>query len=96
MFKQDNIVRKVETEVKITLTDGTTLTGFFFIKKEQRLIDLLNDQRPFIPYKETDGMITLIRKSSIDRITPIDQTIPREKTIPEWFGNPLEGISPTN
>lgn len=86
MFDFDNIVHKEETEAEIVLTDGTSMTGVFYTMQDQRLIDLLNDHRRFIPYRDSEGMLTLIGKTNIDRIMPIDGTLARKTTAPRWLG----------
>jgi len=86
MFGQEDIVQKRTIEAKIVLSDGTGLTGCFFINQGQRLVDLLNDQRAFIPYRNTNGTFLLIRKSTIDRIEPVDQTSTSKKKTPQWLG----------
>ncbi len=87
MFDQENIVQKVTIGAEIILTDGTALKGCFFASQGQRLVDLFNDQRTFIPFSDTDGTVQLIRKSTIVRIVPVDQTVPGKKGKPPgWFG----------
>ncbi len=68
-------MKKKEVPVNIILTDGTTLEGCVFAADGQRLLDLMNDNRAYIPYTDGDGNVTIIRKSTIVRITPIDQSI---------------------
>ena len=87
MFDQEEVVHKVTIEAEINLMDGTALKGCFFVNQGQRLVDLFNDQRTFIPFRDTDGTIQLIRKSTIVRIVPVDQTVRRKKEAPAWFGD---------
>ena len=62
-----------EVQVSIMLTDGTTLDGCVFAGDGQRLLDLINDKRDFIPYANRDGEVTIIQKSTIALITPVNQ-----------------------
>ena len=64
-------MKKDEVPVNIMLTDGTTLEGCVFAADGQRLLDLMNDRRAYIPYNDADGNITIVQKLSISRIAPI-------------------------
>ncbi len=79
MKSEFETIHKVTIEAKLFLTDGTVLTGFFFIKPDERVIDLFNDERAFIPVSDADGAIQFIRKSIIDRIVPIDEKVIRKR-----------------
>ena len=68
-------LKKDEVPVNIFLTDGTILEGCVFAAEGQRLLDLMNDNRAYIPYTDEDGSITIIQKLSISRIVPVVQNI---------------------
>lgn len=68
MFSGNLSTTKNKKEVKIILTDGTILKGYVFLAGEQRLLDLLNDDRSFLPVECTDGEVNLISKFSIQRL----------------------------
>ena len=64
-------MKKEEVQVSIVLTDGTTLDGCVFAGDGQRLLDLMNDNRAYIPYTDADGNFTITQKLSVSRIAPI-------------------------
>ena len=64
-------MKKNEVSVNIILTNGTTLAGFVFAADGQRLLDLMNDHRAYIPCTDADGNFTIMQKSTIVRITPV-------------------------
>ena len=46
MFASDsNVTQKVKTEVELVLTDGTVLNGEMFMHADQRVLDIVNDDR---------------------------------------------------
>jgi len=63
-------MKKKEVAVNIVLVDGTTFEGCVFAAEGQRLLDLMNDHRAYIPYTEADGNFTIIQKLTIARIIP--------------------------
>lgn len=78
--------QKIEVEATIVLADGTTMNGCFFTAQGQRLTDLLNDQRAYLPFLMEDGEITFLRKTTIDRITPSVQGSVAPQKVPQWVG----------
>ncbi len=73
MFAAEHMRQKVRTEVELTLNDGTTLKGSLFTSPNERLIDTLNDARPFLPFEDSDGWLSVLNKTLIMHIRPIDQ-----------------------
>ncbi|MGD8326128.1 MAG: hypothetical protein PVF65_04360 [Sphingomonadales bacterium] len=63
---------KVNVGVDIILNDGTTLSGSVFIGLNERVQDLLNDPKTFIPLRQQNGEILLINKNSIAVCKPLD------------------------
>ena len=39
------VTQKIKTEVELVLTDGTVLNGAMFMHADQRVLDLVNDER---------------------------------------------------
>jgi hypothetical protein len=56
---------KNEARVIVTLAGQAPFEGFVFLKVDERLIDLLNDQRQFIPIKRADGKTIIAAKRNI-------------------------------
>ncbi len=74
MFDSDSYTQfKVKIEVEIELQDGRTLLGHVFGAPKQRLSDLLNDERQFVPFENSAGLVTVLQKSAILRATPVQQ-----------------------
>ena len=67
-----NVTQKVKTEVELVLTDGTVLSGEMFMHAEQRVLDIVNDERQFVPFASFDGPIKVINKAMIAHITPLE------------------------
>jgi len=63
-------VSKIAVEVE--LLDGTTLFCTFFLRPNQRLSDLLNDERAFLPVETSENTIFL-QKLSVRRVTLLEQ-----------------------
>ena len=85
MFSTDKHPQKDMTEVTITLVNGNTLRGFFYVTMTQRVGDLLNDQRVFLPFEEAGKNTCLINKSHIVDVQPTHQeTGDSKKAIKMW------------
>ncbi|WP_439817039.1 DUF6812 domain-containing protein [Zavarzinia sp. CC-PAN008] len=67
----DERVVKDKTDVEVHFTDGTSMRGNFFVEPEQRVIDMLNDSRAFIPFQDMSGAIRLINKTLITNVKPL-------------------------
>ena len=59
--------------VEHVLTDGTVLNGAMFMHADQRVLDIVNDERGFIPFASFDGPLKVINKAMIAHITPIER-----------------------
>jgi len=66
MVDRSSYVRhKNAVRVRLTLTGEAPIEAAVFLKIEERLIDLLNDQRAFIPVRREDGTTMIVAKSNI-------------------------------
>ncbi len=86
MYSSSVVKQKLMAEVEVTLNDGTALRGNFFLNPQERIIDMLNDGRSFLPFSDTDGVVTVIAKSAICKIRPVEQKIERTKEAPRRIG----------
>lgn len=86
-------VQKKKVRATVTRTDKTSVQVFFFLNQQQRLIDLLNDEREFIPVETPSGQTLLIAKSQIYEINPAESASAPAKLGAE---DPYEilGVSP--
>jgi hypothetical protein len=80
MYKSEDRIDKWAVEVEITFNDGEQRLGFLFVRPRQRLSDLLNDDRRFLPFRLPDGQIEQIAKETIARATQIYMESPTDST----------------
>jgi DnaJ-domain-containing protein 1 len=73
MYESVGKLQKTKLQVEMELDDGAVLRGSVFVSQRQRLPDLMNDDRQFLPFETTDGLITIVRKQVVRRITPLNQ-----------------------
>lgn len=66
-----DVIPKYRIPVRVALTQEGAVLGVIFVRQEQRIIDMLCDQRPFFPIKTKDGTF-LINKSSVIKLEPLD------------------------
>jgi hypothetical protein len=92
MYESDEKIPKYETEVQIELANGTQLLGYLFVKQTQRISDLLNDPRQFIPFKNSDGVVAHLRKETIVKVAQLKQ-----QTEQNGVTDPFEilGVTPS-
>lgn len=82
MFEKSATSRhKNEARVLVTLTGQAPFEAFVFLKVDERLIDLLNDQRQFIPIKRADGSTLIASKLNI--VSIIENPQPEEALEPD-------------
>lgn len=72
MFEKSGTKYKVEEFVEITLAGQQPFEAVVFLSIGDRLIDLLNDQRLFIPVKRMDNSTIIMAKSNIVSIVEKD------------------------
>ena len=59
--------------VQVMLSSGTSLNVKLFVGEMQRVNDLLNDGRKFIPFEDVSGQLRLLNKSKIITVIPLDE-----------------------
>ena len=93
MFQSDEKITKVKIEAEVELEDGRRLLGFLFVKHMQRVSDLLNDHRQFLPLQLTDGAVVHLHKSKIAQVSQLAQ----EPGQDEDYADPYDvlGVSPS-
>ena len=57
--------------VEVELDDGRVQILFIFVSPGTRVIDMLNDEREFIPFESSDGSIIIYRKTALKRLSPL-------------------------
>ncbi|MFQ6018677.1 MAG: DnaJ family molecular chaperone [Kiloniellaceae bacterium] len=78
MYEPDEKIEKWQTEVQVELDDGTRLLGSLFVKPMQRISDLLNDARQFLPFQTSGGLIVHLRKATIARVVQLEQEVEQD------------------
>lgn len=78
-------VQKEKIDVEVMLTDAAGIRGSFFMKQGERIIDMLNDTRMFVPFEDTQGQVHMLNKSQIIRVRPMIETRARSAAA-EQFG----------
>ncbi len=73
MFDPDSFPCKIDTEVELTFVDRATMRGRFFVSRGQRVADVLNDSRTFLPFADISGAVRLVNKSAIIDVKPARQ-----------------------
>ncbi len=59
--------------VEVLLTTGISLRVNLFVNEMQRVNDLLNDGRNFIPFEDVSGQLRLLNKAMIVTVIPSDE-----------------------
>ncbi|MGB0749365.1 MAG: hypothetical protein ACPGO3_11515 [Magnetospiraceae bacterium] len=62
----------MRSQVEITFKSGVVVTGSFFLKRYQRMTDLLNDERVFLPFEDESGAVTMISKDFIALVKSLE------------------------
>ena len=73
MIYDDVMKQKRVFRVEIHLKSGEILRGIFFIQIQQRPLEILNDDRKFIPFRKDDGEIQILNKDIIAFVLPIGE-----------------------
>lgn len=82
MFDKSGSLRyKKEARVTVALAGQEPFDATVFLKVDERLIDLLNDARGFIPVKREDGSTIILAKSNI--VSIIERRIEETEARPE-------------
>ncbi len=71
MYGESKKIYKNKLLVEVEFDSGTLWTGYLFVGQQQRLSDLMNDERVFLPFEMLDGSIEIFVKSHTRRVKPI-------------------------
>ena len=82
----------IKLAIELEIDGGQRMLGNLFVSSQHRLPDLLNDAEAFLPFETNDGLIKIIRKSTIRCVTPLHQV-----TLPMTATDPYEilGVAPS-
>lgn len=75
MFGPSSTVRieKEKKAVAVVLINGKDHLGHMFVKKFQRVQDLLNDDRHFVPFLRDDGEFLMLNKRHLVTVKALDK-----------------------
>ena len=79
MFESDKILAKINVEIEVHLDDGSQFLGMVSVRQDQRVSELMNDERQFLPFQMPKGNVVILRKSLISKVVPLDQHIEHDK-----------------
>jgi len=73
MFESSSGLKKARNKyaVEVELDDGRVLILFVFVTPGARVIDMLNDERAFVPFETNEGNIVIYKKAAIRRLSPL-------------------------
>ena len=63
--------KKSQIEVELYLDDGSHFLGKFGVGQTERLSDMMNDDRDFLPFETSDGQVVMIRKTVISKVVQL-------------------------
>jgi hypothetical protein len=69
----EKMVFKKKLLVELELDSGTIMNGYLFLGQTQRLSDLMNDDRTYLPFEDMDGGITIFTKTMARRVKPVEK-----------------------
>ena len=75
MYDSGQKLSKIDVEVQVQLDDGSQFLGVLSLSQGQRVSDLMNDERNFIPIQLQGGSVVIQRKSAIAKVAPLDQQV---------------------
>ena len=75
MYDSGHKLSKIDIEVEVHLDDGSRFLGVLSLSQGQRVSDLMNDERNFIPVQLPGGSVVIQRKSAIAKVAPLDQQL---------------------
>ena len=71
--KKNLIIRKIRVEVSIIMSDGSNIEGYVFLSESERVSDMLNSDRRFLPLELLNQELLVINKDAGARCKPIDR-----------------------
>lgn len=87
MLSRTSVKPKLKSEVELIFEDGSSIKGAFFLTPDQRVVDALNDERAFVPFEDTDGVLLVVRKDAVRYLKPKSQTVQRRDEAPRYIGH---------
>ena len=73
--KHADLRERHKIRASLTLKDCEPIEGYFFCMSNERVNDLLNDERAFFPFETVGGELHVIAKSSVSTVVPKERII---------------------
>ena len=74
MHRSSDVIRpKTKVSVLLKWNNGSNLEGYVYVSGQERILDLVNDGKLFLPFETNEGKVLLINKNTIDVIEPFDE-----------------------
>jgi len=70
MLRKPTKINKDKIHVVVSIDGRPSVEGFLFVTPGDRIIDLLNDDREFLPLELLSGESVIVRKSEIQMVEP--------------------------
>jgi len=74
--------QRLKVTVRMVMSDGSEQNCYLFVAPGTRVSDTLNDERPFMPLERMDGTISIIHKSAIQKVDPVESLSVQPATDP--------------
>ena len=82
MFEPDKKVSKINVEIEVHLDDGNLFLGMVSVRLGQRVSELMNDERQFLPIQLPKGNVIIgLRKTAIFKVVPLGQHLEHDKIM---------------
>lgn len=79
MYDSVQKLSKFDIEVMVRLDDGSEILGIMSVSQGQRVSDLMNDDRRFLPLTTSGGSVVILRKTAIAKVAQLDQQVDLDK-----------------
>lgn len=73
------VISRIRQKVRLITFNDAIIEGFIFVSQGQRVSDLLNDDRGFIPVESAAGEVRVISKRAIMEIEILEKDGPAER-----------------
>ena len=74
MIYDEVMKTKRVADVELHFKSGTIRQGVFYVNIRQRPIEVLNDERKFIPFRCEDGDVLIVSKDIIAMVRPLGES----------------------
>ena len=71
-YGNENHISKQRAKVKVVMANGDRIEGFLYIRQGQRIQEILNDDRVFLPLVLEDGSTKLFHKQALHEIEDLE------------------------